>query len=142
MASNEHATIPETETATWATMNLGNKADSGEILLARVENLEGIGKTELGTTSHDERGPNTVEQGRCTEAVSHASALLDSAHISTGDSANVDTRVNEGVGDAIGNSTGDNLGSGEGSELGLMLHLGNNFLVLSLKARLNVAVGM
>jgi hypothetical protein len=116
-------------------MNLGNKADSGEILLARVENLEGIGKTELGTTSHDERGPNTVVQGRCTEAVSHASALLDSAHISTGDSANVDTRVNEGVGDAIGNSTGDNLGSGEGSELGLLVALGEQLLGVVLESQ-------
>ena len=62
------------------------------------------------------------------EAVSHASVLFNSAHVSPEHDTNVDVRVNKGDSDTTGSSTRGNLGSAKRSELGLLIVFGEQLL--------------
>jgi len=117
---------------------LGSNTDESEILLVRVEGLDGILKTELGTTVHDNthgRGGDTVVQGKeavgldgLHEAVTHARVLLDATQVSTEDGTDVNERVHDGIGQSTGGRTRGDLRSGEPQEVGLLVVLGEQLL--------------
>mmetsp|Transcript_6447 Transcript_6447/g.13711 ORF Transcript_6447/g.13711 Transcript_6447/m.13711 type:complete len:316 (+) Transcript_6447:58-1005(+) len=111
----------------------GEKADGGEILLVRVEGLEGILETELRTTvdnNSDSRRSNSVIKRSSTvvldgllQAIPHTVVLLFLSKISSENSTDVDKRVDNGVGGTSSSGTGCNLGSGELAEFGVLVVL-------------------
>lgn len=123
----------------------GGKTDGGEILLVRVEGLEDILKTELGSTvdnNTDGGRSNTVVEGHesvgldgLLQAVKHTVVLLLLSKISSENGSDVDKRVDNGVGGSSGGGTGSDLGSGELSEFGLLVVLGEHLLDVILEGQ-------
>jgi len=130
---------------------LGGNADEADFLLVRVEGLDGVLKTELGTSVHDNTAAgsgDTVVEGQDTvgldgldEAVAHTAVLLDLAEIGTEDGTHVDQRIHDGVGGGTGQRTRGDLGGGESSELGLLVALGEQGLEEVLEGQVAGAVG-
>ena len=123
----------------------GGKTDGGEILLVRVEGLEDILKTELGSTvdnNTDGGRSNTVVEGEesvgldgLLQAVKHTVVLLLLSKISSEDGSDVDKRVDNGVGGSSSGGTRSDLGGGELSEFGLLVVLGEHLLDVILEGQ-------
>ena len=116
----------------------GGKTDGGEILLVRVEGLESILKTELGSTVDDNsdggrsdsvvKGHKSVGLDSLPDAVKHTVVLLFLSKISSEHGSDIDKRVNNGVGGSSGGSTGSDLRSSKFSEFSLLVVLGEHLL--------------
>mmetsp|Transcript_26772 Transcript_26772/g.57406 ORF Transcript_26772/g.57406 Transcript_26772/m.57406 type:complete len:281 (-) Transcript_26772:204-1046(-) len=116
----------------------GGKTDGCEILLVRVEGLEDILKTELGSTvdnNSDSGRTDSVVKRHGTigldglfQAIKHTVVLLFLSKISSENSSDVDERVDNRVGSSSGGGTRSNLGCGEFSEFRLLVVLGEHLL--------------
>ncbi len=123
----------------------GGKTDGGEILLVRVEGLEDILKTELGSTvdnnSNGGRSNSVVKRKETVgldgllQAVKHTIVLLFLSKISSKDGSDVDKRVNNGVGGSSGGGTGSDLGGSELSKFGFLVVLGEKLLDVILEGQ-------
>jgi hypothetical protein len=124
---------------------LRGDGEGGGLLLERVEGLQDISETELGTTVHDDThtgGTDTVVEGEeatlldgLDEAVTHTGVLFDGTKIGTEDGTNVDQRVHQGVGSTTGSGTTSDLGHSELAEVGVLVVLGEELLDVVLERK-------